>query len=326
MATKITREVLESHLYCKTKAHLKLAGHQGRVSDYEALGIARKADVKQQAIAKILTEHPETEVERDIPLTAATLRAGRSFILDATLDDDLLSLRFDGLMRVDGSSKLGDFHYVPMLFHEGRKVGKEQRLLLELYGLLLSQVQGRPPAYGMVWHGPECKATKVRLDPDVRKTERILREVKEMVGAESPPRLLLNHHCQVCEFRQRCHDQAMQEDNISLLQGMKEQEVTRYARKGIFTLTQLSYTFRLRRRNKRAKKQGSPHYPALKALAIRDKKVYVLGTPEVPDCPVRIFLDMEGIPDEGYVYLIGLIVVENGSERHHSLPTFRRWR
>jgi hypothetical protein len=28
---------------------------------------------------------------------------------------------------------------------------------------------------------------------------------------------------------------------------------------------------------------------------------------------------MEGIPDEGYVYLIGLIVVENGSERHHSL-------
>ena len=52
-------------------------------------------------------------------------------MLDATLEDDLLSLCFDGLKRVDGPSKLGDFHYVPMLFHEGRKVGKEQRLLLE---------------------------------------------------------------------------------------------------------------------------------------------------------------------------------------------------
>ena len=90
---------------------------------------------------------------RDIPLTAAALRAGPSFVLDATLEDDLLSLSFDGLKRVDGPSKLGDFHYVPMLFHEGRKVGKEQRLLLELYGLLLSRMQGQMPANGVVWHG-----------------------------------------------------------------------------------------------------------------------------------------------------------------------------
>ena len=33
---------------------------------------------------------------------------------------------------------------------------------------------------------------------------------------------------------------------------------------------------------------------------------------------MKIYLDMEGIPDEGYVYLIGLLVVENGSERHYS--------
>ena len=94
---------------------------------------------------------------RDIPLTAAALRAGPSFVLDATLEDDLLSLGFDGLKRVDGPSKLGDFHYVPMLFHEGRKVGKEQRLLLELYGLLLSRLQGQMPSSGIIWHGKECR-------------------------------------------------------------------------------------------------------------------------------------------------------------------------
>src|SRR5262249_5511547 len=80
----------------------------------------------------------------------------------------------------------------------------------------------------------------------------------------------------------------------------------------------LSYTFRLRKKNRRAKQRGSPHYPALKALAIRDKKTYILGTPEVPDRAVKVYLDMEGLPEEGYVYLIGLIVVENGSARHHS--------
>src|SRR5262249_480435 len=176
MSARITRVVLEAYLHCKTKAHLKLAGQQGNVSDYEALLSENRREVRQTAISRILSKHPETEVASDILLTAAALRAGTSFVLDATLDDRLLSLRFDGLKKVDGPSKLGDFHYVPMLFHEGGKVGKQQRLLLEVYGLLLSQIQGNLPAYGLVWHGRECKATRVRLGTDVRKTERLLQE------------------------------------------------------------------------------------------------------------------------------------------------------
>src|SRR5208337_3007671 len=97
------------------------------------------------------------------------------------------------------------------------------------------------------WHGKECRTTKVRLNGDLRKTERLLREVKEVVNAQSPPKLMLNDHCQVCEFRQRCHDQAVQEDNISLLRGMGEKEVKRYARKGIFSVIQLMHPLRPRR-------------------------------------------------------------------------------
>jgi predicted RecB family nuclease len=138
-------------------------------------------------------------------------------VLNATLEDDLLSLSFDGLKRVDGPSKLGDFHYVPMLFHEGQKVGEEQRLLLELYGLILSQIQGRLPVNGLVWHGRDCKGMRVKLNSDVRRAARLLQEVKEMANSGSPPKLMLNNHCPVCEFRQRCHDQAVQSDDLSLL-------------------------------------------------------------------------------------------------------------
>src|SRR3954452_14909055 len=216
MATKITRDVLESHLHCKTKAHLKLAGQQGSVSDYEGLLAASRQEVRQQAIGKIPERYAEGEVARGIPLTAAALRAGPSFVLDATLEDDSMSLRFDGLKRVDGSSQLGDFHYVPMLFYEGRRVGKQQRLLLELYGLLLSRLQGQMPTSGVIWHGKECRTTRVRLNADLRQAERLLREVKEMVVSEHSPQLILNDHCQICEFRRRCRDQAMQEVNVSL--------------------------------------------------------------------------------------------------------------
>jgi hypothetical protein len=34
MATKITRDIIESYLNCKYKGHLKLAGQQGTQSDY----------------------------------------------------------------------------------------------------------------------------------------------------------------------------------------------------------------------------------------------------------------------------------------------------
>jgi predicted RecB family nuclease len=316
---KITREILEDYLYCKTKAHLRVAGQQGDKSDYEMLLASKREHVQRQAIGKILVAHPEEWVARDISLTADKLRIGSPYVLDAALDDDLVSLRFDGLKRVDGPSKLGDFHYVPILFHEGRKLGKEQRLLLELFGLLLSQVQGRLPAIGVIWHGPECRATKVRLNSDVRKTERLLREVKDMVGAESPPRLALNTHCQVCEFHERCHDQAVQNDDITLLRGIGEKEIRKLNRKGIFTIAQLSCIFRLRKKGKRVKRQQQPHYFALQAAAIRDKKIYVLKPPPLLESPVRIYLDIEGDSDRSFAYLLGLIVDEDGTETRHSL-------
>jgi predicted RecB family nuclease len=99
--------------------------------------------------------------------------------------------------------------------------------------------------------------TKVRLNRDVRSIERTLREVAESVKAESPPTLILNDHCQICEFRQRCHEQAVREDSISLLRGISENEVKRFARKGLFTVTQLAHTFRPRRKGKRKGRQFS---------------------------------------------------------------------
>src|SRR5262249_40183463 len=151
------------------------------------------------------------------------------------------------LKRVEGKSRLGDFHYLPVLFHEGRQVKKGQKLLLEVYGMILSGLQGKVPAHGVIWHGPDCKATRVKLDADHRQAEQVLRGVKDIAASASPLGLLLNEHCSVCEFRKRCHELALQEDNITLLRGMGAKEVNRYARKGISTVTQLSCTFRLRK-------------------------------------------------------------------------------
>jgi predicted RecB family nuclease len=307
MATKITRDIIESYLSCKYKGHLKFTGQQGTRSDYEVLLAEARDAVRRQATDMILARHQGEKVERDLVLTPAVLKKGAAFLVNATLEDEHISVAFDGLKRVPGPSKLGDFHYIPVLFIEGRQVRKQQRALLDVYGLLISRLQGRAPGSGIIWHGQECRASRVRLNPDPRKADRLLGELRQMPPAGSPPRMVLNDHCHVCEFRQRCHAQALQEDNISLLRGMKEKEVKGYARKGILTVTQLAHTFRPRRKGKKTKHKDRHSFP-LQALAVRDKKAYVLGSPELPDAPVHVYLDLEGKPEEGFVYLIGAIV------------------
>ena len=206
MAAKITRDVLESYLFCKYKSYLKLTGQQGVKSDYETLLKVLRSEVRLRAIDKILSQYQENQLVKNIPLTTAALKCGPLFIVEPTLEDASLFLSFDGLKRVPCTSKLGEFLYIPMLFHEGPHVRKEQRLLLELHGLLLSRYQAIVPDSGIIWHGRECKATKVTLESDLRTAKQILLDLKEIGSAEVPPKLVLNQHCQICEFRQRCRD------------------------------------------------------------------------------------------------------------------------
>jgi predicted RecB family nuclease len=277
-----------------------------------------RATVSQRAAEKLAVPLVESDVARDIKITTSVLRQGKPLILHASVEAEGVRVEIDGLKRVEGPSKLGDFHYAPILFFEGEKVRLDQRQLLELCGLLVGDIQGKQPSHGLIVHGKGLRTSKIEFKSGSKATRRIVEEVKALASAGSPPRLILNDHCQVCEFRQRCHSQALKEDNLSLLRAIGEKEVKAYARKGIFTITQLSHTFRPRRKGKRGDRRSIKRYHALEALAIRDRSIYVLGTPETVSGPVSIYLDLEGKPDEGFVYLIGMIVVQDGEERRLS--------
>ncbi len=142
MAARITGGVLESYMSCAYKGYLKLLGQQGATSDYESLLVATRGEVRHSAIDKISAHNQENRIASNLILTTTTLEQGPLFVLNVTIEDDTISLSFDGLKRVPGASKLGQFHYIPMLFYEGTRIRKEQRLLLDLRALLLSKYQG----------------------------------------------------------------------------------------------------------------------------------------------------------------------------------------
>ena len=88
---------------------------------------------------------------------------------------------------------------------------------------------------------------------------------QQATNTTAPP-LVLNKHCAECEFRSRCRQTAIEKDDLSLLPNIGVKERKKQNDKGIFTVLQLSYTFRPRRRPAHGLLK---HQHALKALALR---------------------------------------------------------
>ena len=58
---KITTEILEAYLNCKTKGHLKLAGEGGTRSDYEAMTTATSRASRESTLANLVSRFGEID-------------------------------------------------------------------------------------------------------------------------------------------------------------------------------------------------------------------------------------------------------------------------
>ena len=168
-------------------------------------------------------------------------------------------------------------------------------------------------------HGDNSATLKVKVPPLLAAVRKLIKQIVAQLANDSPPDLVLNRHCGECEFHDCCRQKALAKDDLSLLAGMREKERTKLRRKGIFTVTQLSYTFRPRRRPKRLRDKCEKYHHALKALAIREKKIHIVGSPELKIEGTPIYLDVEGLPDRDFYYLIGIRIGNGNSAVQHSL-------
>ena len=78
---------------------------------------------------------------------------------------------------------------------------------------------------------------------------------------------------------------------------MNAKGTAKYASRGIFTVTELSYTFRPRRRPRRLRDKREKYHNSLKALAIREGKIHVVGKPELKLAGTPVYLDVESLPE-----------------------------
>jgi predicted RecB family nuclease len=312
---EITRDILESFLKCKHKAHLQLMGKKGINSDFENMQKESWSYFKQEATQKILYMSTKSEILRNATVNNEILNQGAEYVINSLATYDHFSILFDGLKKEATRSKSLNFYYIPILFVQTDKIHVYEKRLLSLYGLILANIQGEQPRAGIIIHGQNFKTAKIRLSPNIRKSRNFLEEIKDIQKGLEPP-LILNEHCHICEFQQRCFQKATEEENLSLLRGMTEKQISKYNSRGILTVSQLSYTYRARK--KRSSEKCLRHDFSLQALALRDKCVYITEIPVLEHKPVHIFFDIEGIPDRSFNYLIGALICTPNSETQYS--------
>jgi predicted RecB family nuclease len=272
--------------------------------------------------------------------TIDAMRRGVDVIYQATLFDGRWRGHADFLLRVEGASELGDWHYEVADTKLALSVKGSALLQVCVYSDRLEAVQGRRPEFIHVVTG-DSETHTLRLDDFAAFYRAVRKRFEDRVFGEArrvPPSTYPDpvDHCRVCVWFPMCMERRRSDDHPSIVAGMTRAATQRLQEAGVPT-----------RRLLATLQSGSP-VPDLNPrtldrlrlqagiqVAGEDQKtlLYELIEP-VPDEPGRglallpepsaldIFFDIEADPwieNGGLEYLLGLVEIVDGSPVYRAL-------
>jgi predicted RecB family nuclease len=189
--------------------------------------------------------------------------------LNQLFRSDDLEACINAVQRFPWDGKPQTSEFIPVRFIRTNKLSRANRITAGFEALVLSKSLGRSVRIAKIIHGDDSTEIKVRVGTVLRELTKAIGQIRRLVAAASPPDLVLNRHCPECQFRDQCGKKAIEKDDLSLLAGLTDNERTRLNGRGIFTVNQLSYKFRPRRREKRLAATPEKYHHSLRALALR---------------------------------------------------------
>ena len=310
-------KLLIDFILCPYKSLLGKRHEPKQRREYHILADRQQDTYEERALGDLTTGYDSKEILQAPESLSRSLRNHHRLILNATC---LLVGQEISLPPIEVSdSKDGVQSLTPILFCRSNKVSEVNKLIAVVYSLLLADHVPESIDRARIIYGNDFRVRHVTLRGKngvtqvTAKARHILDAFVEFIGEDAPPPLLqLNRHCDICEFRQRCRDEAIQKDDLSLLSGLTPPEITQWKDNGVVTTAQLAFKFqpkRYCRPNSVQKKHSQP----LQALALKEQTLFVRVAPTLPTSEVAVFLDVEGIPDDNCYYLIGMIQTGSGS-------------
>jgi predicted RecB family nuclease len=317
--TTITRELFDSNLKCSTKCFLQSKGITGERKSYSEWFHTREQIYFNKYIESAIREAAAHEYAAGPTITGCLKTAKWVFGIGCKICAQNLETIIQAIERVPSARQSHAVQMIPIRFTFANKLTRKDKLLLAFDSFVLSETLGRRVGIGKIIHGDKHAVLKVRTDTLHAQVRELVAQMALLLSSDSSPALALNQHCTECEFQANCMRKAIENDDLSLLPGVSEKERKKLNSKGISTVTHLSYTFRPRRKSKRSYRNGEKYQHSLKALAIRQRKIHVVGSSELRIEGTPVYLDVEGIPDRDFYYLIGVRVRVGHEIIQHSL-------
>jgi predicted RecB family nuclease len=351
----ISSQIFEAYLLCPTKCCLKASGEVGTGNAYAEWAKAQNEIYERRGVLRLTQEIPVDEYAISSP-TTVNLKAAKWHLasdvelryeglndsnpcithahtprlgLGEEVESDpslfstppvhFLSARIHAVQKATSERHGVSAQFIPIRFVFNNKINKNHTLLLAYDSLILSKILGRKVALGKIIYGDSYNMLSIKTPTLVVEVKKILTNIVRLPISTLPSELVLTRHCAECEFLEHCRQMALEKDDLCLLAGMTEKERKKYHGKGIFTINQLSYTFRPRRRPKRQKDRRENYHHSLKALAIREKKTHIVGNLDFKIEGTPVYFDVEGLPERDFYYLIGIRIANDASFTQHSL-------
>jgi predicted RecB family nuclease len=315
---KITWRLLEAYLKCPTKCWLRSVGEQSSDRAWIEYSEDRNAQYRSAEIELMLLRIPPSESTR-LPQAERLRGDGWRLAIDVLAQASHLESHVHAVERLPTERRGRPARLVVIRFFSDNKLDKDAKLLLQFDALVLSEMLETEVSHGKIVHGDNHAVLNIKTSALDRELQERIQEITALLSSPSPPDLVLIPHCSECEFQAQCRQKAIERDDLSVLSGITKKERKKLHDKGIFTVTQLSYSFRPRRRPKRLRDKPEKYRHALKALAIRQKQIHILGSPEIKIEGTPVYVDVEGLPDRGCYYLVGVRFGSGNSATQHSL-------
>jgi predicted RecB family nuclease len=311
----ITSELFEAYLACPTKCFLRFTGEVVTGNAFATWNDTRSESYRVDGTRRLTVEYPHVFVSTD---RRDWKNASWRFAHVAGVSTQNLEANLHAVQRIPPEGARKAPQLVPIRFVPTNKLSRSDKLMAGFDALVLSKAFDIKVNVANIIHGSHWRTLKLKTNTLSRGVNKTISEVAALLSSSSPPTLALNRHCPECDYRDRCRKKSIEKDDLSLLSNLPYRERAHLNKKGIFTVSQLSYTFRPRRRIKRRAAKPEKYHHALKALAIREQKIHVVGRPQFRIDGTPIFFDVEAIPDRDFFYLIGVRLESGHGVCQHS--------
>ena len=280
------------------------------------LGVAHEEEyIKGMNVQPVLTRDQDRAAAQTLELMEQGVPLIYQGTIQAEMNGTLWCGRPDLLQKVPGSSKFGDWLYVPCDIKSSHSIHDTQALQLGFYALVLEQVQGTFSSEASIIN-VDHQRIPLDLDQtllnDVRETSQ---EILEILNGQKPP-LRLSSKCKQSPWFKECVRAAEEAQDIALIYGADNRAMEALRAEGIHTLKDTATM-------QPARLPKIPYAPLptlqrlkLQAQSLLDKKLVWLKKPALPNVPLKIYFDIEGDPLLDVEYLFGFWMVGDTDRRY----------